>query len=199
MPTGYTSIIEDKADVTFRDYAMRCARAFGACVMQRDESPDSPPRPREVSGHYGKGIIAARGRLLEPATISAASARALWEADCESKRRHNEEAAADHARKSAAYAAMRSRVEAWTPPTPDHVELRRFMLDQIDLCHRPEEETYVGVPFSSPETYVDAQREWAQRDLTYYAEEQAKEIERVEAANAWLKALLDALPEATAR
>jgi hypothetical protein len=26
MPTGYTAIIEERADLTFRDFALRCAR-----------------------------------------------------------------------------------------------------------------------------------------------------------------------------
>mgnify|MGYP003341377176 CR=1 FL=1 len=30
MPTGYTSIIEDRTDATFEEYVWRCARAFGA-------------------------------------------------------------------------------------------------------------------------------------------------------------------------
>lgn len=43
MPTGYTADIKDGID--FKTYAMNCARAFGACVMLRDEPG---------GGDYGK-------------------------------------------------------------------------------------------------------------------------------------------------
>lgn len=200
MPTGYTCIIESNPNVTLRDYALRCARAFGACVTQRDESLDQAPRPREVSDHYATEIAQARARLLELNSISPAAARALWEADCESRRKRNAEYAAEHARKGAAYASMRAQVEAWVPPTVEHEGLRSFMLDQIDMCYRPGEEPFTLSLSSSPEAYIEGERVRAERGLVYYAEEQAKEIDRVKAANAWLEELAASLPrESSAR
>jgi len=40
MPTGYTTDIYNGKDVSFRDFALNCARAFGACIMQRDDPAD---------------------------------------------------------------------------------------------------------------------------------------------------------------
>ncbi|MBS3155164.1 hypothetical protein J4404_01555, partial [Candidatus Woesearchaeota archaeon] len=37
MPTGYTYIIGEK-DITFKEFALRCARGFGALVEMRDDS-----------------------------------------------------------------------------------------------------------------------------------------------------------------
>ena len=42
MPTGYTAILFDKPETSFRQYAYVCARAFGALVSMRDESLDVP-------------------------------------------------------------------------------------------------------------------------------------------------------------
>ena len=40
MPTGYTAgILEGE---TFEQYALQCAKAFGALVMMRDEPSDAP-------------------------------------------------------------------------------------------------------------------------------------------------------------
>lgn len=46
MPTGYTAIIEERADLSFRDFALRCARGMCACVMQRDDPMDELPKAR---------------------------------------------------------------------------------------------------------------------------------------------------------
>jgi hypothetical protein len=37
MPTGYTAGVADGTITEFREYALLCARAFGACIMLRDE------------------------------------------------------------------------------------------------------------------------------------------------------------------
>ena len=42
MPTGYTAVIQDNLDISMKDFALVCARAFGACVMMRDEPFDTP-------------------------------------------------------------------------------------------------------------------------------------------------------------
>lgn len=57
MPTGYTSVLFDKPETTFSEFASRCARAFGACMAMRDESlavalPDEV-KPETRSRHLG--------------------------------------------------------------------------------------------------------------------------------------------------
>ena len=54
MPTGYTAIIEEKPDLTFREFALKCARGMGACIMQRDEGMDSLPRVDPPSDYHLK-------------------------------------------------------------------------------------------------------------------------------------------------
>jgi len=196
MPTGYTVIIEEKQNVTFRDYAMRCARAFGACVMQRDESVDNPPRPREVSDYHSSSLKRWRGKLLELNAIdpSGPAAKALFDAHCAEVEKLNRESAAALAKQQAAYASMRAQVEAWAPPTADHVEMKAFMLEQIDLCYRPTERPYELAVSESAEKYIAELRDMADSNVAYHEEEHRKEIERCEASARWLKALDESLP-----
>ena len=44
MPTGYTTDIYNGKDVTFKDFALKCARAFGACIHQREDNIDDLPK-----------------------------------------------------------------------------------------------------------------------------------------------------------
>ena len=44
MPSGYTENIYYGKEVAFKDFALGCARAFGACVMQRDDPADEKPK-----------------------------------------------------------------------------------------------------------------------------------------------------------
>ena len=52
MPTGYTEDIYNGKDVTFKDFALKCARAFGACVHQREDNIDDPPRLKIADTSY---------------------------------------------------------------------------------------------------------------------------------------------------
>lgn len=57
MPTGYTACIKD--GVSFKEFAMGCARAFGACISMRDEPWDAKiPKAFEPSDYHKKGAIA---------------------------------------------------------------------------------------------------------------------------------------------
>ncbi len=47
MPSGYTENIYYGKKVAFKDFALGCARAFGACVMQRDDPADVKPKIRQ--------------------------------------------------------------------------------------------------------------------------------------------------------
>ena len=61
MPTGYTEDIYNGKDVTFKDFALKCARAFGACVHQRDDDANDPPKLREPNtGYYEERLKKAK-------------------------------------------------------------------------------------------------------------------------------------------
>jgi hypothetical protein len=47
MPTGYTAPVQSGEIVELEDFILLCARAFGACVMQRDEPMKSLPKIEE--------------------------------------------------------------------------------------------------------------------------------------------------------
>lgn len=42
MPTGYTHGVQDGTVTEFRDFALICARAFGATILMRDDPMDAP-------------------------------------------------------------------------------------------------------------------------------------------------------------
>ena len=182
MPTSFTSIIEDGTP-TFREYALRCARGMGACIMQRDESGYDAERAEE-----------ARGRLAELATMSPN--------DCERAARTEHATAMDHwqravyanAAKAAKYETMRAAVLAWKAPTPEHEGLRAFMLDQIKISTE-----YSGA-YDPPALRTGAQ--WladevahASRQFKSAVEQHTEEVARTNSRNAWITALLASLPE----
>jgi hypothetical protein len=192
MPTGYTAVIEDKDDVTFRQFALTCARAFGACVTQREESTDVPPRPRELDTWHPRELKKGKAELVAAERLTEAQAEAGAQEEFAWRQKLDAEAEASRALKNERYARMRAKVEGWRPPTKDHEDLKRFMLEQIDMCVAPPwEKTAKRVTGAE---YKAARIEAAKRDVAYHEEQIRQDAERVATSNAWIEALYKSLP-----
>ena len=196
MPTGYTADIKDGID--FKTYAMNCARAFGACVMLRDEpgGGDRIPETFEPSDYHLKAAEKARGELaaleaMTPAECERAAARA-WD-DAEASRLLRLD---DYRKQRAAYEAMLAKVNAWTPPTPEHAGLHEFMRTQIEQsidfdCN----ESYCSTPAVrlTGEVWAAAERTRCLRDVQHHEKGYASEVSRAETRTEWVRALRAAL------
>src|SRR6185295_16376160 len=190
MPTGYTDAIKDGID--FRTFAMNCARAFGACVILRDETGggEKIPEAFEPSDYHVKALTESRKELAELEALDDAAcerrASASWKA-AEDRRQENIRKTAELRVK---YEAMLACVNGWTPPTPEHIGLRDFMRSQIaesiDFDCRPlwpdEEPKISGAEWRTRELKN------IRRSIAYHEAENAKEIERTNQRNAWIAA-----------
>ena len=196
MPTGYTEIIERPEGCTFREYALRCARGMGVCVMQRDQSLDAPPVAREPEPYYEDKLREASGKLRELLSMTVEQATPFWQADVDRCAKYNAEAEISERALAAKYTAIRAEVVAWAPPTKEHEGVKRFMLEQIDLCYRPERESepYRAHAAKDAATWLrDAIAKGAQ-DVEYYTTKGSEERARVEESRAWLAAYVASLP-----
>jgi hypothetical protein len=190
MPTGYTAAIAD--GITFEQFALNCARAFGALVTMRDDPADAaiPDRIEPSDYHQRKleethvELDRLRAMTLEQCRAAADDAFAVelqcWQDRCDKRK--------DLAGQ---YAAMLANVEAWTPPTPDHVGLKEFMAKQIresidwdcsDKYDEPPER-------KSTDGWIAIRTAELQRYLAYHEEEYRKEVERAAQRTAWIQAL----------
>jgi len=192
MPTGYTSIINEKPDVTFREYALRCARGMDACIMQRDDPMGDPPKVPEPSDFYMVRLRETETRLHELETMSPESARALWQAEVEQITKQNAEETEKCLAIKHRYARIRDEVVAWVSPTPDHEGLRRFMLDQLQVC-RSEWTPYLRPTEATPADWLAANIEAARWDITCAREGVEREMRRHEERKAWIEALYASL------
>lgn len=198
MPTGYTADVADGKVTDFRTFALRCARAFGATIMQRDDPSDDPPKHRERSDFYDKHLVEARARLarLEAMTVEAADIEAQGE--YQQALAHRKERIAENTERRNRYNAMLAEVVEWIPPTSEHVALKTFMIDQLTDSRKFDD-------FEPPVPKRRLASQWLREEIAQtraniarYIDEAAKEDERVGNANAWIDALYDSLPSTEA-
>jgi hypothetical protein len=198
MPTGYTHAVQEGKITTLREFAMTCARAFGACIMMRDDPGDKPiPESFEPETDYhDKAIAEAQETLAEVAALSDAECDQRAKAAFDAALTSHTERETRRAREKGRYEEMIGKVERWHVPD-DISGLRDFMLDQLRKsvefdCSPPR---YNDAPTRlTGAAWRDSTLAEASRSLAYHQVERQKEIDRVASRNAWLKALRDSIP-----
>lgn len=191
MPTGYTAEIQD--GISFENFLLSCARAFGACIMQRDDPKSDKPKLQEPSDYHKKQIDRIRLEIERIRNYNDDD----WEKEVENYYMKSLESAIRHNRESAElkekYTNMLEKVNKWTPPTSEHYGLKDFMIKQIEDsikfdCH--ERELPKKPIWSSYKHDMEAN---LLRGLAYHIEENKKEIERTEAINKWITDLYNSI------
>jgi hypothetical protein len=192
MPSGYTAQVQDGTITEFSDFAMSCARAFGALITMRDDPADAPiPEKFEPSTSYYDGA-------LERARKTLAEVEVMTPEQCDKEAAAQHRDALEDRRKRCAekdvvrerYTAMLAKVEAWEPPSSEHVEMKSFMAKQLRDSIDWDCKVYGDDP--KPITGADwraFQLTEARRTIKYNEAERAKEIERVEGRSRWVRQL----------
>lgn len=193
MPTGYTCNIEK--GIEFKDFALSCARAFGACVTMRDDSSDTPiPEKFQPSNYHAPKIKKAEKALKELRKITVKDAEALAEKEFSTKMKEYEKYNKEKNKLKQKYEAMLAKVNAWTPPSTDHFEFRKFMADQIKKSIEFDCTIYpCEVKRLTGEKWIKKEKERILWDIDYHAKGYTEEKERVESRNTWVKQLRESL------
>jgi hypothetical protein len=198
MPTGYTHAIAD--GISFRQYAMSCARAFGALITMRDEPHDAEiPEAFQPDTHYLQWAEEAKARLaaLEAMTPEqkAAGAKEAYEKELASREKSISEAR-ELQRK---YEDMLFHAENWVSPSPDHDKFKQFMIDQIKSsiehdCTSTIDYYTRDVVLLQPADQWHAEQVAREQDsIARYERHQQEEVERVAKRNLWISQLRNAL------
>lgn len=193
MPTGYTAAVRDGTITDFAAFALRCARAFGATIMQRDDDPNDPPKFRSESAYYRNALAKARAEVDRLGKVTVAGAALEAKAEYQAAMKRWEEARSEMAAVRERYADMLAHVLAWNPPTTEHQGLRDFMEQQLREsikfdCHdRPKPKRRSGTE------WLAERRQRAARDVAYYAKALHEEEQRVASSNGWILALYQSL------
>lgn len=198
MPTGYTDPIND--GITFAEYAMNCARAFGANVSMHDDPSGTPILEYKVASYYQARLQEAEYELAQ---LKALTPVEREQAAAEDRQNRSKLLTAQHERRSqlkVKYEAMLEQVNARIPPTPDHEELKRFMAEQIEQsirfdCADSNLDELEGTQLDVSTWYSRA-IESAEEVIKYRRRSLESETSRVARANEWNRKLRESLMSA---
>lgn len=181
---------------SFEEFALRCARAFGALIMMRDDPLDAPIRTFEPSKYYAESIAQHRAELsrLEAMSKSEQENLGLTRKVDALKRMHEwmEKDSAANRRLD----EMDVQIRQWTPPTTEHQGLKDFMLEQLKISRN--DLSYIANEMAAleaklPSAYYAEAVASERQGIEYSTQEQQKEITRTRDRNTWVKQLRDSL------
>ena len=87
---------------------------------------------------------------------------------------------------------MKELTEDWSAPA-EIGELKKFMLDQIELCTRGDDYKPEPPVMLTGEDWRAKTLEKASKDIAYYTKGRDEELERTKGRNKWLSDLRDSL------
>lgn len=202
MPTGYTApIYEGEENFTFKKFAMRCARNFGALIEMRGEPLDAEidfGKCFQPSDYYKKALERVEKEYQEFLDNPPTEEKLGEEYD---KKVNNDfekflERKESRNALQERYAAMLEQVKAWEPPTEEHNGLKEFMIRQL------QESVYYDCVVYSP--YTDDREEYIKyhmspepllKEIAYYKERYEKEVELCNNRKLWVIKLMQSLKE----
>lgn len=189
MPTGYTAAVVDGKITEFPDFAMQCARAFGALIMMRDDPSDAPiPDEFKPTSYYVDRLSESRERLawlngLTPDQAQDEAEKSYEEARLQAQKYDDQNALEDRRLE-----AMLEKVRAWTPPSAQHVEMKSFMIEQINISKHGDYRSQVPKAYTGP-AWLAFEIEKARAELARSAAENEKEIQRARERTEWVRQL----------
>src|SRR3989338_9624812 len=133
MQTGYTADLNDGKEVTFKEFAMKCAQAFDVKMRNKISDTDTDADEFHPTGHnlYEKALVERHLAEIERWSNARAEREAKKYFDIQALSRKEEGGILKFKRVKRAYLAMLKQVKEWTPPTKDHKKLKIFMAEQL--------------------------------------------------------------------
>lgn len=196
MPTGYTDCVGKGA--TFEEFVLGCSRAFGALVDMRDAPSDAEiPDKIEPSTYHDEKLVEVKKELEKFKSMSLEEATVEAQKKFEEEVSDTEESITKNALTISRYKEMLDKVKSWNPPTREHTNFKKFMIEQLDSSISFDDmgdyyKKHYPVLLSAEE-YITSNVKDCLRDISYHTKERDQEIQRCKERTDWIVALKNSL------
>lgn len=195
MPTEYTSDIYDGKDITGKEFILKCARAFGAAVMMRDEPLSKEIATVEPSRYYLEQVKSEKARLKEYKSMSLEEVQKTIDENYESDlvRYHTRIKEANEL--EARYRKVLAEVQAWDSPSDEHDELKKYAINQLEESIKFDCGTsYIKLPVKTEASeWLETMIAHSEKQIPYYENQWNEEVERTEGRNDWIRLLKESV------
>lgn len=202
MPTGYTAYIEDGDITTGKEFLKLCTRAFGIAIDLKDEPLSVPTKTHYEPNPYYKEkyekAVKVRDKMRQ-LTFEEAKQQIIDKYNEDVA--YNKKALDIYKSEDEKYLKVRNEINSWVPPTPEHEELKKFALNQIDISMNTnyykycEEELNKELDISDNAVwkYIKDNYKICEDNVKRSYRRWQEELKRADNKNKWMKQFLDSL------
>lgn len=193
MPTAYTHKVMEGSCESFSEFALLCARNFGACVSMRDD-PLSKDIPEFEPSTYHKVELERSLKELEVLESSTPEdIEHLYKDYVKKELDYYKRASKEHINTRIRYEQMLLKVRLWNVPTQDHENLKKFMIEQLESSIKYDCYEVTLDINSNMTTWFNDKLRQASDKVVYHEKHWVEEQSRVSTRNQWIKDLKDSL------
>lgn len=204
MPTGYTADIVEGKVKTFKDFAKRCIRAFGATIHMRDEPLSKKYEPRKADQYYIDRVEECEEELIKLKNAGDQFFIDKIRSGLNSDYAYYSNRIKEIQEVRARLDSILEEAEKWVPPTEDHVEAKKFMINQLeetirydgDADYYVDELEKIKTKLESPIDVLKIRYEMiadAEEELERARERLKEETDRCEDSNKWAEQFLKSI------
>jgi len=190
MPTGYTADIEK--GISFKEFTLRCARSFGACIMQREDGMRDLPKLQEPSDYHLNSYTKDEVELEKIEEMDENQCSFMANKEYTEAKDSNQRYVKKKRSLKLKYLEMLTKVNEWNVPTDDYIGLRTFMQEQIQKSI--EWDCSAGYTPSAP--VLLSGKEWKSENIKFLRDSisrqkksHKKKVERTNERNKWITGL----------
>lgn len=200
MPSYYTSDIYEGKNVSFQDFALKCARQFGAFVHMNEEDPDSTLTRHMVSDYYKNNLRETENEFALFLKASREQREKMFEIEMEKELKHYKEKIKEEKELKEKYQALLEQAKAYKPPTKEFNNYKDYMLNQLNQAIKfdcSNERWYLAqiasVEAETFDIWEQEKMDLYNSKITYYKESYKKEMDSVYKKNQWIDLLYESL------
>lgn len=199
MPSGYTEGVASGKITEFKEYALLCARAFGACISLRDEPLSSEIPEFKVDDYYLNQAKETEEKIASLLSMTQQDKEENFNKYVSDIVKSAEENLSEKKIIKQRYEKMLEQARNFDPPSSNHYNYKSFMIEQLQNSIQWDcsDDYYLDqinrVKSLSLEEWFKSQLIIAQSDLDYYKEQLEEEQDRVNKNNLWVKQLKESL------
>lgn len=196
MPTGYTAKLVESGQ-SFEEFVLTCARGFGACIDMRDE-PLTTPIPNEFkpSPYFSESLKKAQEELSRFESMSPKEQYDYGRKKKENRIAEIHRILDKESRQNKRVHEMLEKVKRWTPPSKDHDELKKFMIQQLTISLSDTEYWKQDLAKCTQRPPLEFYREKVEAlrwSIDYDIKHSNEEVEREAKRTTWVKQLRESL------
>ncbi len=193
MPTGYTAKVEDGDITEVKDYILSCSRAFGALIHMREDSSEIEIKDRIPSTYYKEQLEKTQKELEAFKLLTDDEIKEKIKKSHLNMIEEYSQMYKNGELKNKTYDKMLNKVKLWIPPTDEHIELKKFAINQIEISKSDFHLSYKDKTpdIVSVEGYKSEMITYFNDNIIRYNNMYKEELEKCEENNKWIKDLVD--------